>query len=147
LKRAPSLYAARKQLDPPNGEAITEEKVTARIKQWQDSKVGRLQVVCKVTRNKQPLAGATVTFEPEKFLGEGLPIGTGTTDEMGTASISVPPSGSDSLPGMPPGLYLVRITKSGENIPAKFNTETTLGQEVAQDAEGTRTGVKFDLAY
>ena len=50
-------------------------------------------------------------------------------------------------PAWPPGWYRVEITKAGENIPAKYNTHTTLGQEIALDAAGIREGIKFSLQY
>jgi hypothetical protein len=46
-----------------------------------------------------------------------------------------------------PGFYHVEVTKSGENIPAKYNSATTLGQEVAMDAQELMQGIKFDLKY
>ena len=41
----------------------------------------------------------------------------------------------------------VEITAPGLNIPAKYNTETTLGQEVALDAKGIQEGISFDLKF
>jgi hypothetical protein len=31
-------------------------------------------------------------------------------------------------------------------VPAKFNTETILGQEIANDAVGMREGIVFDIS-
>ena len=45
---------------------------------------------------------------------------------------SVPVNGPDDVQGVPPGFYRVEITKAGEQIPAKYNTATTLGGEVPQ---------------
>jgi len=39
--------------------------------------------------------------------------------------------------GVPLGFYRVEVSKAGENIPAKYNTDTTFGQEVAPDARGS----------
>jgi hypothetical protein len=43
----------------------------------------------------------------------------------------------------------VEITKAGLAIPAKYNTQTILGQEVALDAAAFRfqTGINFDLKF
>ena len=49
--------------------------------------------------------------------------------------------------GVPPGFYRVQVTKSGENIPAKYNRETTLGHEVARDAAGNEGAIRLDLNY
>jgi hypothetical protein len=50
-------------------------------------------------------------------------------------------------PGVAPGLYRVEITKDGEDIPAKYNTDTVFGQEVAMDAKGIQEGIRFELKY
>ena len=45
-----------------------------------------------------------------------------------------------------PGFYRVEITK-GNEIPAKYNTETILGQEVAADVAGISSRLVFELEY
>ena len=40
-----------------------------------------------------------------------------------------------------------QAASEGLDIPAKYNTETILGQEVAIDAEGVRNGITFDLIF
>jgi hypothetical protein len=100
-----------------------------------------------VLHNGKPLADAEVKFVPEKFLGDKLPIGAGKTNKDGIALISIPMKGSNDPPGMPPGFYRVEITKDGENIPPKYNTETIFGQEVAVDAKDIQKSMKFDLEY
>ncbi len=148
LDKAPSLKAALKKLDQNGDGAVDAAEVSARIRQWQDSKVGKMGVSCIVTFNKKPLAGAKVTFEPEKFLGPNMKICVGTTDEHGAASLSEE-TATDNLPGCPPGLYLVRISKQEggkELVPAKYNSQTILGVEIALDAEGMQEGsLHFDL--
>jgi len=146
LNKCPGVKAAIAQIDP-SGQGITAEAITARIKAWQATKLGRMSMACRVTRNGQPLAGATVKFVPEPFLGENMKVAKGTTDQNGMAMISIETSGPKDPPGVPPGLYRVEITKEGMNIPAKYNTETILGQEVALDAKGIQEGIVFDLQF
>ena len=84
-------------------------------------------------------------FLPETFLGGGLQAAEGTTDDHGMARMSVADSAQR---GISPGFYRIKITKAGEAIPAKFNTDTRLGQEVAGDAAGLSHGVAtVDLTY
>ncbi len=147
LDKCPALKAAIKQIDPSGENAITAAKITARVKQWQDSKLGRMSMSCTVLRNGRPLANAEVNFVPEKFLGENVKTATGKTDKNGVAMISVPTKDRSDPPGVAPGLYRVEVTKAGEKIPAKYNMETTIGQEVALDAEGIQKGIRFDLKY
>ncbi|MGO9111916.1 MAG: hypothetical protein ACLP9L_22035 [Thermoguttaceae bacterium] len=147
LEKAPGLMAAMKRLDRNGDGKITAEEISARLEAWKSGTYGRLAVLCRVKHDGNPLAGALVTFEPESFLGGELAAGKGTTNKLGTAIIS---SGTDTKdpPGMSPGFFRVRITKSGEPIPARYNTETTLGMEVAEDADEIGgNGIVYDLQY
>jgi len=131
---------------------ITAEEIDARIREWKARGVGRIRVLCRVLRvrgggRSERVANAEVKFVPEDFLGPGLPTGTGTTDKSGTALISQPEQGEgDKALGMSPGFYRVQIAK-GTEIPAKYNTETILGQEVAADAFGIASTLVFELEY
>lgn len=144
LDKCPALKAALAQIDTDGDGTITDAEITARIEKWQESKLGRMAFKCVVLRNGIPLAGADVKFVPETFLGDAVQAASGKTAQDGVAVISVPTA---NPPGVAPGLYRVEITKTGENIPAKYNTNTTLGQEVALNAEGMQKGVKFNLQY
>jgi hypothetical protein len=44
------------------------------------------------------------------------------------------------------GLPRVEITKPGENVPAMYNTTSTLGPEFAHDTR-SRDGIQFRLQY
>lgn len=151
LDKCPSLKAAIGQIDDTGEGAITAAKITARIKKWQESKLGRMSLSCTILRNGSPLADAEVKFVPEAFLGSEMQTASGKTDKNGVAMMSVPlakrePGELPDPPGVAPGLYRVEVTK-GNEVPAAYNTETTLGQEVALDAKGIQEGIKFDLKY
>jgi hypothetical protein len=147
LDKCPGLKAAIEKVDPDGTGEITAEMIAARIKAWQDTKLARMTISCTVLQDGEPLAGATVKFVPEKFLGKNLKVATGKTDAHGIAMMSIPTVGPRDPPGVAPGWYRVEITKAGENIPAKYNTATIFGQEVANDAKGIRDmkGIKFSL--
>ena len=147
LDKCPALKAAMAQIDKTGEGAITADMITERIKAWQNSKLGRMSLRCTVLHNGRPLPNAEVRLMPEKFLGENVKTAQGKTDRDGMAMLSVETTDRSDRPGVTPGLYRVEITKAGENIPAKYNTETTLGQEVALDAVGVREGIRFNLAY
>lgn len=138
LDKAPSLKAALKNLDTNHDGGVSADEVSDRVKKWQESKVGLTSLACIVKLNGKALDGAKVTFEPEKFLGENVKAATGTTDKNGVVNLTIPVEKGEPG-GVACGLYLVWVSKEvggKESIPAKFNTETTLGKEVAQDAEG-----------
>jgi len=148
LEKAPSLKAAIKQLDANSDGGVSADEVSDRVGKWQESKVGLMSLACTVKLNGKPLEGATVTFDPEKFLGTEVKPATGTTDKNGIANVSIEVEKGEPG-GVACGLYLVRISKQAggtEVIPAKYNTETTLGKEVALDAEGMQEAmVEFEL--
>jgi hypothetical protein len=147
LDQCPALKAAMPQIDTTGKKAITADMIAERVKAWQDSKVGRISLSCTVRRNGRPLSGAEVRFVPEKFLGDDVAMAKGTTNANGVTIVSVETTNRSDPPGLAPGLYRVEITKAGENVPAKYNTATTLGQEVALDAAGVQEGFAFDLTY
>lgn len=104
-------------------------------------------LACAVLMNGQPLTGAEVTFEPEPFLGEVIKPATGTTERTGIARMTI---GGVTPPSMMVGYYKVRISKkdaSGkELLPARYNSKSILGQEVAQDSRALAMGpIRFDL--
>jgi hypothetical protein len=150
LDQAPSLKAALIILGTDKDRGITSKQIADRIQKWVDSKIGRMFLSCTITHNGKLLEGAVVKFIPEQFLADNLTENAiGTTDQSGVALVSLPtlPGPDEPPPGIPPGLYRVEITKDGEDIPAKYNTATELGQEISIDNIDVKKGVKFDLKY
>jgi hypothetical protein len=142
LKKAPALKAAIDNLDTNGDGSVSAEEITARITAWQESKRAKMAVPVRVLRRDEPVEGVLVRFVPEEFLGPAVKVAEGTTDEYGTAFLSIAPdpNNPNAAPGVHCGFYRVELTKEGANIPATFNTETTLGQEVANDAAGIKEG-------
>ncbi len=143
LDKCPGLKAALARVDPSGKGEVTAEMITARIRVWQQMKVGRMAASCRVMHNGQPLAGAEVKFVPEKFLGESIQTAVGTTNENGYVAPSLP----GEARGLPPGFYRIEITKAGLNIPAKYNADTVLGQEVAPDIPTFQSASTFNLEF
>ena len=142
--KCPGLKSALAKIDANGTGEVTADMLTARIEAWQKSKLGRMSFSCQVTRNGQPFAGAEVKFVPEKYLGEKVPVAEGITDKNGMAMINIPGA---KPPGIAPGLYRVEITKAGMDIPAKYNTETVLGQEIASDAQDIQQGISYNIKF
>jgi hypothetical protein len=149
LDKCPALKAALAQIDTTGQGAITAAQIAARIKQWQEKKIGRMRLDCIVSRNGKPLAGAEVKFVPEEFLGDDIKMASGKTNKNGRAWLSIPTTGPRDPPGVAFGFYRVEVTKAGDNIPAKYNAETTLGIEVALDSPAIHVdkGIRFNLEY
>ena len=143
LGKCPSLKSAVARIDPQKTGKITADAIAARIKQWQTSQLASTSVLVAVRLDGAPLAGATVTAEPEKFLGESIAAAHGVSDAAGNAVMR-----TDSKPGMHCGFYKIRISKlvdGREALPARYNRDTELGIEVALDVL-SQGGVNFDLA-
>ena len=142
LEAAHSLRNSMQTLDQNNDMGVDAEEVTARIKQWQESRVGLMPMRCKVRLNGRPLAGATVTFEPEKFLGDTIQTARGETNQQGLVFVCI--SGRRPT-GIACGFYLVKISKKNgetETVSAKYNTQTRLGAEVTPGCDG----LVFDIS-
>jgi len=130
-----------KLIDKNSDGQITKEEIQNRVQQWIDSQVGILTFHCTVKLDGKPLEGATVKYVPEPFMGGAVETATGVTDGHGAAVIAIDqdklPSHLKGINGMQSGFYKVEITHPTIDIPARYNTETILGQEVASDSVGS----------
>ncbi len=152
LDNAPALKAAMATLDMNGDKAVTAAEITARVKSWQANPAALTGVRALVTLDGQPLGGAEVTFEPDPCLGGDIKAAKATTGIYGDVTPVIPPDQRPSANypgGVQLGLYIVRITKSvngKETIPARYNTQTTLGQEVAYDDPAFKNrSIQFNL--
>jgi len=140
LDKVPGLKAAIETLDTDKDGKVSERDIAARIETWQSTRLGLLPLTLTVTINGRPLQDATVTFEPEAFLGNEIKPASSKTDEFGGGAPTVPkelrPDPERTPAGVALGFYRVKISKvvnGKETIPRKYNEETFLGQEVAPD--------------
>jgi hypothetical protein len=147
LGACPGLKTAIKAVDSDHDGNLSAEEIAARIRQWSTDRVAMVAVNCSVTQNGRPLAGATVTFVPEKFLGPNIKPASGVSDASGRVGLSVV--------GMPVtglahcGFYRVEISKKAgdkEMIAAKFNRETALGEEITEGDKRRVEGLVFDVS-
>ncbi len=148
LELAGSLRASIKQVDTDGDGRITAEEIDARIQSWRDSRVGELTAACQVSLDGKPLAGAQVVLEPESFLGTSVPPAYATTNDEGSAAVSMAAEdlADPRYTGVACGWYKIRITSDTTKIPAQFNTNTTLGCEITTDAHWSHKGtIQLDL--
>lgn len=152
LDAAASLKAAMATLDLDKDGKVSADEIEQRIETWQATKLGLMSITCRVTLDGKGVDGATVTFEPETFLGDNVKQGEGFTSGGGLATVSILKENRPS-PDYPPGLqfgfYKVKVSKKTngtETIPAKYNTETTLGQQISNDDPAILSqSIKFDM--
>jgi hypothetical protein len=148
LEQCPALQSALKQIDTNNDGRVSADEIAARIAHWQESKQGLTSLAVKVSLDGQPLEGATVTLVPEEFLGSDVQKAVGVTDKGGVAGTTIEQPQTPGQRGVQPGFYRVEISKTAggkETLPAKYNTKTTLGVEVAPDSPVVLSGAVFDL--
>ena len=139
------MQLALPRADTDGDKALTAGEISARITKWFDSGTTMMDASPLVALDGRPLVGAEVVFEPEAFLGEGFKTCRGTTDESGRAMMS---AAEASHPGAYVGLYKVRISKmegGKETLPARYNTESNLGLEVAEDVEDLHLLLQIQL--
>jgi len=145
LKKCPGFLHALERADADGDRTLTADEIAARIEKWFASGTVIMDWPVSVDLDGKPLEGATVVFEPEPFLGSGFKTCRGTTDKFGHASLR----GSDAaFPGVYVGAYRVKISKKvngKEIIPPRYNTETELGWEVADDIPGVASLIEFHL--
>ncbi len=142
LDRCPALKAAAKRYADASGN-ITADSIAEAIAQWQANRIAITIMGVAVTLDGKPLEGATVTAEPEKFLGPEVQPASGITDARGGCAMRV-----QGQLGMQYGLYKIRISKAvggKEVIRTRYNSETELGLEVAPAGGLTTTGATFNL--
>jgi len=145
LDKCPAIKSSLKRYDNDGDGKVTAEAIAARIKKWQATRIGAMPVQISLELDGEKLDGATVTLEPEAFLGPNMPTITGKSNGRGFVNLMVDPR---TRPGVPPGLYKVKVSKmvdDKETIPARYNTDTELGVEVAMDNRDLMNGLKFKL--
>jgi hypothetical protein len=152
LDAAPSLKSAMATLDADKDGKVSEAEIQQRIEAWQTTGLGLMSITCRVTMDGKGVDDATVTFEPDTFLGGNLIQGEGLTGGGGLSTVSIlkkdRPS-PDYPPGLQFGFYKVKISKQKngvETIPAKYNSETILGQQVSNDDPAILSqAIKFEM--
>jgi hypothetical protein len=145
LKQSPGLRSAIARLDVDKNKKITAEEINARIQAWRSARVGMTACTVVVRQNGQPVENAVVKFIPESFLGEEIKPAQGTTNRRGMAPMKM--SEDLDVAGAHLGFYRVEISKivdGKETIPARYNSESELGVELAADVFESRSPV-FDL--
>jgi hypothetical protein len=149
LSKSPALQSVAAQYDTGHDGALSADEIGAGIDTWKRTGVGVRFVPFAVQWNGRPLAGATVRLVPAPFLGDIIKPATGETNQGGGGRLDMPaedrPKNAPNIPLMHPGLYQVEITHPSVKIPAKYNTETTLGIEITGTFPGPE-GVVWSLS-
>ena len=137
LDKAPGLKSSLGRMDSDGSGSLSSIEIENRLKAWKEQQMGVRSLKVLVTMNGKPIENADIEFTPEPFLGELAKPAFGFTNEKGVANISHDkqdmPRGAEGGRGVTNGLFRIKITQPTKSIPAKYNEQTTLGQEIAID--------------
>ena len=142
---APGLREAFERIDRDKSGDLSELEIVERIRFYKASSAAVISGSVLVTYRGRPLTGATVTFEPEDFLGKSFKPCSGVTDRAGYCSVS---GVEADFPGLYLGFYRVKISinqNGKERLPARYNVETELGYEATTDVPNVGTVTTFAL--
>jgi hypothetical protein len=133
LASCPGISISLERYDLNHDKAVDEEEIRNHLTELLGGRVGATQLGCNVSYKGTPLSGAKVVFEPEPYLGIDIQTAEGITNNYGLAEVGMPPEKAPAalrrMKLIQYGTYKVRVTHASINIPAKYNTETTLGYE------------------
>lgn len=122
--------------DTDKSGSVSQHEIEMRIAELRASRTGLTSLRIRVRMNGRPLKGAKVKLVPEKYLGDELKVAWGTVNARGSASMDIKdedlPSTEHGLIGVHFGTYKIEVTHPSVSIPAKYNTQTTLGYETEQ---------------
>jgi hypothetical protein len=142
---SPALVAAATSYDKSGDGTLSDDEIIAGISAWEQSGVGARTVPFVVRWNGRPLVGATVRLAPAPFLDQAVKAASGETGASGGGQLTLAaedrPRNAPNIPLMQPGLYHVEITHPSTKIPAKYNTQTTLGIEITSGNPGPEGAV------
>ncbi len=133
LEKCPGVLIGIDAYDANHDKFIDEQEFQDHLAHLLKNGTGGTQLGCSVTYQGKPLAGAKVVFEPEAYLGTDIQSAEGETNSYGVAELGIPaekvPAALKNVKIIQYGTYKVRITHPTIKIPAKYNTDTTLGYE------------------
>jgi hypothetical protein len=145
---SPELAAVEKRYDANSDGVLEAGEIRAGVEEWRQNAVGPRQVPFTVSLNDLPLPGALVRLVPATFFGSHLKGASSETSPSGGGLLTMAPDdmpqGAPKLALVQPGLYRVEITHPSRKLPAKYNTETTLGIEITSSNPGPQ-GVHWSL--
>jgi hypothetical protein len=133
MEKCPGMLAEIKSYDADSNGSVSRDEIAARIIELRKHGVGLTRLNCNVSVNGRGLDNATIQFEPEPYLGQEIKAAHGVSNERGVAQMAIPaeelPADQRDLKAIHYGTYKVRISHPTIKLPAKYNTDTTLGYE------------------
>lgn len=143
LAKVPGIAAHLDLYDIDKNGEVSGNELVGRLRRLAGEGTAMTNVTFQITLDGKALEGADVKLVPEKYFGDGPKVATGKTDNQGFVSPSI--SDADLKPeemglrGVRVATYRLEVTHPMFQLPAKYNTATELGVEVAPDTHGRGT--------
>jgi hypothetical protein len=113
--------------------SVSQDEIEKQITELRSSRVGLTMLNLRLLLDGRPLKGAKVKLVPEAYLGDEVKEAWGTSNARGIATMDIKdsdlPESDHGLLGVHYGTYKIEVTHPDKPIPAKYNTQTTLGYE------------------
>lgn len=133
LAKCPGVLISLERYDTNHDKTIDLGEFVQHLTDLLRDRSGATQLGVGVTFQGSPLADAKVVMEPEPYLGSEIQTAEGVTTSYGQAEMGMPPDKAPaalrSMKLIQYGTFKVRITHPKIKLPAKYNSETTLGYE------------------
>lgn len=133
LAACPGILGHLSLYDSDKSGSVSKEEIEKQIAELRSSRVGLTMLSVQLRLDGRPLKGAQVKLIPEKYLGDEVKGAIGTSNQRGLATMDIRdadlPKSDHGLLGIHYGTYKIEITHPDVSIPARYNTETTLGYE------------------
>ena len=145
LDAAPGLKYCAEGIDAEGDKdgKLSRDEIYQRVKLYADTGVGLKAFAAHVTLNGRPLVGATVRLVPEPFLGGAVEPNETVSKDGGQVSFKAE---GINMSVAKVGMYRVEITSPDVEIPAEYNSKTTLGLEISPVTDAYHQGaVVFHL--
>lgn len=137
----PGILKWKQLYDLDSDGFVTADEIAERLKKCQGDKIGFRSLSASVKLDGRPLPNVHVVLTPEAYLGDGIKVASGTTNERGFASLVV---AADDLPaalkqrgikvsGVYPGTYKIAVSLPQRKLPNVDDKGLPLGDEIARD--------------
>ena len=133
LAACPGILGHLSLYDLDGDGSVSPQELEARFRDFRSKRIGLTSLRVRLRMNGRPLPGAKVKLIPEPYLGDEVKAASGRTSGRGIARMDIhdddSPSDEKGMVGVHFGTYKVEVTHTTVQIPAKYNTQTTLGYE------------------
>jgi hypothetical protein len=150
LQAVPGILKRVSLYDSDGDGHVSASEIASRIELWEKQRMGVRGLSVRVTLDRKPLAGAQIELIPEEYLGPNCKPARGVTNNRGVARMNI---ATEDLPpqfverrirGVQGGVYRIKVTHSQRKIPVRYNSDSTLGEEIATDT--VHDAIQVDLS-